>query len=60
MYTFDSNTASDLHKEAYGFRPSVDWSSRWKLANNDTKQAIWDDLLVAAERREKLATGGEA
>jgi hypothetical protein len=50
-YDFDADTLSDLHKEAYGFRPrSEEFWAAWDSADNDGKQAIWDDLLDAADR----------
>ena len=50
-YTFDENILSDLHKDAYGFRPrSEEFWAAWDAADNDGKQRIWDDLLDAADR----------
>lgn len=43
-YTFDDNTVSDLHKDAYGFRPSQSFWAQWAAFNGDQKQAVWDDL----------------
>ena len=59
QYTFDEDLISDLHKDAYGFRPSQSFWSTFAAANPDQKQAIWDDLLesleatVARERAEQ-------
>ena len=48
---FDANTLSDLHKDAYGFRPrSEEFWNAWDSADDDGKQRIWDDLLDAADR----------
>ena len=47
---YDQNLVSDLHKEAYGFRPSEAFWLRWKQASEATRQEIWDDLLVQLER----------
>ena len=44
-YTFDENTISDLHKDAHGYRPSKWFWDTWRNATNDTKQAIWEDLI---------------
>lgn len=44
-YTFDENIVSDLHKDAYGFRPSSYFWDSWKNSTNDQKQVIWDGLL---------------
>ena len=45
-YTFDENIVSDLHKDAYGFRPREGWWSMWAAFNPDQKQAEWDRLLA--------------
>lgn len=45
-YTFDENIVSDLHKDAYGFRPSSYFWDSWKQSNADQKQRIWDGLLA--------------
>ena len=45
-YTYDSRTVSDLHKDAYGFRPSVYYMVQWDKASPARKQEIWDGLLV--------------
>lgn len=50
-YTFDENILSDLHKDAYGFRPrSEEFWAEWDSADNDGKQRIWDGLLDAVDR----------
>lgn len=48
-YTFDSHIVSDLYKDAYGFRPSSDWSRSWTASSNDEKQSMWDNILRAVE-----------
>ena len=49
QYTFDEDIVSDLHKEAYGFRPREGFWAEWDAANNDEKQRIWDSLIATAE-----------
>lgn len=44
-YTFDESIVSDLHKDAYGFRPSQSWWAMWAAFNGDQKQAEWDHLI---------------
>ena len=45
-HTFDENILSDLHKDAYGFRPrSESFWAAWNSANSDGKQSIWDRLI---------------
>lgn len=44
-FTFDTNIVSDLHKEAYMFRPSQDWWAHWNSASDALKQIIWDSIL---------------
>ena len=48
-YTFDNDTVSDLHKDAYGFRPSEWFWQEWIEAKDDERQAIWDGLLRALD-----------
>jgi hypothetical protein len=48
-YTFDERIVSDLHKDAYGYRPSTYWWSDWMSSTDDEKQETWDDLLVDLE-----------
>ena len=56
-YTFDEKIVSDLHKDAYGFRPSAGWWDCWNFQNDEGKQAAWNTLLddleqsIARERR---------
>ena len=54
MYTFDEQVLSDLHKDAYGCRPSSFWWQCWSEATDDERQAEWDDLLATARTREAL------
>ena len=49
-YSFDENTVSDLHKDAFGFRPSQNWWADWSSMNDEGKQQEWDSLLVSLER----------
>ena len=49
-FTFDSNIVSDLHKDAYGFRPSQGWYESWDQSTDAEKQQVWDDLIVALDR----------
>jgi hypothetical protein len=46
-YTFDENILSDLHKDAYGFRPSEIFFREWDLLDDDGKQDLWDQLVNA-------------
>lgn len=48
-YTFDENIVSDLHKDAYGFRPRSDFWSMWDSYSNDEKQVEWDSLCDVME-----------
>ena len=57
-YTFSDQLVSDLHKDAYGYRPSEAFWLDWSLGTDDDRQSMWDDLLlvvdyeVALEREE--------
>ena len=50
-YTYDADTLSDLHKDAYGFRPRGEefWAA-WESADDDGKQRIWDGILDDLDR----------
>lgn len=50
MYTFDENLISDLHKDAYGFRPSESFWSTFAAFNPDQKQALWDSMIAELDR----------
>ena len=54
QYTFDENTVSDLHKDAYGFRPCKFFWASWHEANDDFKQKIWDELIVELNKSMEL------
>ncbi len=59
-YTFDENIVSDLHKDAYGFRPSESFWEYWTASDDDRKQRIWDELLDALEREMEYQRQREA
>jgi len=46
-YTFDANLISDLHKDAYGYRPTNVFWHRWLGDTDDKKQETWDRLCEA-------------
>lgn len=46
-YTYDTDLFSDLHKDAYGFRPRA--HEFWD-ATPDRKQVIWDNTLEALDQ----------
>ena len=49
MSTYDESIISDLHKDAYGFRPTQYWWQEWKACDEDGRQQIWDDLCEAVD-----------
>ena len=49
QFTFDENIVSDLHKDAYGFRPRETFWNIWDQKSDAEKQAEWDSLLRALE-----------
>jgi hypothetical protein len=67
-YTYDDQTVSDLHKDAYGFRPTGGFWAQWEASTADQKQATWDslcqtldrELAYEAEAREKAIEAFEA
>lgn len=44
-HDFDDSIVSDLHKDAYGFRPSSAFWADWTASTPDEKQATWDRLV---------------
>ena len=44
-YTYSDDLVSDLHKDAWGHRPGEGFWFRWEIADEDAKQAIWDNLI---------------
>jgi hypothetical protein len=54
QYTFSDDLVSDFHKDAYGFRPNQAFWSWWQSATDAEKQAEWDTLGEAMERREAM------
>ena len=49
-FTYDSNIVSDLHKDAFGFRPSDGFWADWRDFTPVQKQAEWDYLCEAANQ----------
>lgn len=49
-YTYDDRCISDLHKDAYGFRPGERFWMEWNSVGDDRRQAIWDGLCETLER----------
>ena len=52
-FTFDETLFSDLHKDAYGFRPNGLAREEWAAATDSRKQEIWDELLEALDRAQR-------
>jgi hypothetical protein len=50
-YTFCEDTVSDLHKDAYGFRPSQGFWLEWGNSTDAEKQATWDSLVECMKWR---------
>jgi hypothetical protein len=44
-YTFDDQIVSDLHKDARGYRPGPYFWEEWTQCGDDTRQAMWDNLI---------------
>jgi len=60
MFTFDENTVSDLHKDAFGIRPSQSWWYGWTHATDAQKQSNWDSMVEAMVRSENYRKECEA
>jgi len=59
-YTFDDSILSDLHKEAFGFRPSSSYYTHWRSLTDDEKQIEWENLCAASEQSEQDERDAEA
>jgi hypothetical protein len=46
QYTFSDDLVSDLHKDAYGFRPSESFWRTWETSTDAEKQSEWDRLAA--------------
>lgn len=44
--SYDENSISDLHKDAYGFRPGQSFWGFWAASNPEQKQACWDSMIA--------------
>lgn len=53
-YTFDDMIVSDLHKDAYGYRPTAGWWAQWKSQDPEAKQADWDYMCRLLEENEEI------
>ena len=49
MSKYDENIVSDLHKDAFGFRPTQDWWIWWNKASEAERQIEWDSLCQEVE-----------
>lgn len=54
MFTYDDRVVRDLYKDAYGFRPSLDWDANYRAATPAQRQAIWDRLLKEFDETQLL------
>ncbi len=52
-YSYDDQTYSDLHKDAYGFRPRGEAFARWNAMTPAEKQVEWDRLIDVMEYEER-------
>lgn len=50
----------DLHKDARGFRPSVDWMEAFNASTFEEQEATWESLCDELERREAHERDEEA
>jgi hypothetical protein len=60
MFTYSDNIVSDLHKDAYGFRPSQRFFDDWAEYTPAEKQEVWDMLCTEMERSMKEQAESEA
>lgn len=58
MYTYSDELFSDIHKDAFGFRPKGDDYLRWNSLSADEKQAEWtymDNVIARNEEADRIA-----
>ena len=60
MFTYSDDIISDLHKDAYGFRPSQRFFDDWAEYTPVEKQECWDMLCDEMERSMKQQAESEA
>jgi len=60
MFTYSDDIISDLHKDAYGFRPSQRFFDDWTEYTPVEKQECWDMLCDEMERSMKQQAESEA
>ena len=60
MFTYSDDIISDLHKDAYGFRPSQRFFDDWAEYTPAEKQECWDMLCEEMERSMKQQAESEA
>lgn len=53
-YTFSDEVYSDLHKDAYGFRPSAASYASWNAMSDDEKQEEWERLVDLRDHNDAI------
>lgn len=59
-YNYDDSTVSDLHKDAYGWRPSESFWAEWNNSTPAEKEVIWNRLVETLEESIDLERKMEA
>lgn len=49
-FTYSNDLISDLHKDAYGYRPREGFMHNWNQATDAERQEQWDWLVQVIER----------
>jgi len=60
MFTYCDDIISDLHKDAYGFRPGQRFFDDWSEYTPTEKQEVWDSLISTMEHNQKEEARHEA
>jgi len=60
MFTYSDDIISDLHKDAYGFRPSQRFFDDWAEYTPAEKQECWDMLCEEMDRSMNEQAAAEA
>ena len=51
-HTYEESLISDLHKDAYGFRPNSQYWTDWSFMTAAERQQEWDHLLEKAREED--------
>ena len=59
-FTFSDYLFSDLHKDAYGCRPTSSDCNRWMDSSDEEKQEWWDSMIETMQWEQKMVQEHQA